>query len=251
MRKQDMKQYRNYIFDLYGTLINIHTNQKWPYFWKKMAEYYNCFGTSYTGESLRGAYERICREKDALLGRELGTDYPEIDIAEVFLDLLGGKREGISDMDQWVTDTARFFRILSRFRYGLYPGTLPALTELKERGRGIYLLSNAQRVFTEPEMKVKGIWDIFDGIFISSDRRIRKPDPAFMKDLLAAYDLDPKECVMIGNEYGSDMRIAAECGVDGIFLNTDGNSPERCAHLAENLGFFPPVIEDLRELLTE
>lgn len=251
MRKQDMKQYRNYIFDLYGTLINIHTNQKWPYFWKKMAEYYNCFGTSYTGASLRGAYERICREKDANLRRELGTDYPEIDIAEVFLDLLGGKREGISDMDQWVTDTARFFRILSRFRYGLYPGTLPALTELKERGRGIYLLSNAQRVFTEPEIKVKGIWDIFDGIFISSDRRIRKPDPAFMKDLLAAYDLDPKECVMIGNEYGSDMRIAAECGVDGIFLNTDGNSPERCAHLAENLGFFPPVIEDLRELLTE
>ena len=244
-----MKQYRNYIFDLYGTLINIHTNQKWPYFWKKMAEYYNCFGTSYTGESLRGAYERICREKDALLGRELGTDYPEIDIAEVFLDLLGGKREGISDMDQWVTDTARFFRILSRVRYGLYPGPLPALTELKERGRGIYLLSNAQRVFTEPEMKVKGIWDIFDGIFISSDRRIRKPDPAFMKDLLAAYDLDPKECVMIGNEYGSDMRIAAECGVDGIFLNTDGNSPEKCASLAEGLGFIPPVISDLRQLL--
>jgi putative hydrolase of the HAD superfamily len=214
-----------------------------------MAEYYNCFGTSYTGESLRGAYERICREKDALLGRELGTDYPEIDIAEVFLDLLGGKREGIRDIDQWVTDTARFFRILSRFRYGLYPGTLPALTELKERGRGIYLLSNAQRVFTEPEMKVKGIWDIFDGIFISSDRRIRKPDPAFMKDLLAAYDLDPKECVMIGNEYGSDMRIAAECGVDGIFLNTDGNSPEKCASLAEGLGFIPPVISDLRQLL--
>ena len=246
-----MKQYRNYIFDLYGTLINIHTNQKWPYFWQKMADYYNCFGTSFTGESLRASYERICREKDASLRRELGTDWPEIDIAEVFLDLLDGKREGIRDIDQWVTDTARFFRILSRFRYGLYPGTLPALTGLKERGSGIYLLSNAQRVFTEPEMKVKGIWDIFDGIFISSDRRIRKPDPAFMKDLLAAYDLDPEECVMIGNEYGSDMRIAAECGVDGIFLNTDGSSPEKCAGLAESLGFFPPVIEDLRELLKE
>ena len=244
-----MKQYRNYIFDLYGTLINIHTNQKWPYFWQKMADYYNCFGTSFTGESLRASYERICREKDASLRRELGTDWPEIDIAEVFLDLLDGKREGIRDIDQWVTDTARFFRILSRFRYGLYPGTLLALTGLKERGRGIYLLSNAQRVFTEPEMKVKGIWNIFDGIFISSDRRIRKPDPAFMKDLLSAYDLDPEECVMIGNEYGSDMRIAAECGVDGIFLNTDGNSPEKCAGLAEGLGFIPPVISDLRQLL--
>jgi putative hydrolase of the HAD superfamily len=244
-----MKQYRNYIFDLYGTLIDIHTNQNWPYFWKKMADYYNCFGTSYTGESLRGAYERICREKDAALRKKLGTDWPEIDIARVFADLLEGKREGIRDMDQWITDTARFFRILSRFRYGLYPGTLPALTELKKRGRGIYLLSNAQRVFTEPEMKVRGLWDIFDGIFISSDRSIRKPDPVFMKDLLALYGLDPAECVMIGNEYGSDMRIAADCGVDGIFLNTGGHSPEECAHLAQGLGALPPVIADLRDLL--
>ena len=129
-----MKQYQNYIFDLYGTLINIHTNQKWPYFWKKMADYYNCFGTSYSGKSLHAAYEKICGEKDLGLRKKLGTDWPEIDIAEVFADLLDGNREGIRDMDQWVTDTARFFRILSRFRCGLYPGTLPALTELKKRG---------------------------------------------------------------------------------------------------------------------
>lgn len=246
-----MKQYRNYIFDLYGTLINIHTNQNWPYFWKKMAEYYNCFGTSYSGESLHRKYEKICREKEFFLKKQLGTDYPEIDIAEVFADLLEDRREGIRDMDQWILDTARFFRILSRFRYGLYSGTLPALSELKRRGRGIYLLSNAQRLFTEPEMKVKGIWDIFDGIFISSDRQVKKPAPAFMKDLLSMYELHPDECVMIGNEYGSDMRIAADCGVDGIFLNTDGHSPEKCRQLAESLGYFPPVIGDLRELLSE
>lgn len=244
-----MKQYRNYIFDLYGTLINIHTNQKWPCFWKKMAEYYNCFGTSYSGESLHQAYERICLEKDALLRKELGTDYPEIEIGQVFLDLLDGNREGIHDTDQWVLDTARFFRILSRFRYGLYPGTLPALTELKKRGRGIYLLSNAQRLFTEPEMKVKGIWDIFDGIFISSDRRIKKPDPVFMEDLLSEYCLCPEESVMIGNEYGSDMRIAKSCGTDGIFLNTDGHSPQKCMQFSEELDFYPPVIGDLRDLL--
>lgn len=244
-----MKQYKNYIFDLYGTLINIHTDQTWPYLWDKMADYYNCFGTSYTGESLCRAYEKMCREKEDRLRKKLGSDYPEINTAEVFADLLEDSREGIRDMDQWILDTARFFRILSRFRYALYPGTLPALVELKKRGRGIYLLSNAQRVFTEPEMKVKGIWDIFDGIYISSDRQIKKPDPAFMKDLLSMYELHPEECVMIGNEYGSDMRIAADCGVDGIFLNTDDHSPEECRQLSESLGFFPRVIGDLRELL--
>ena len=98
-------------------------------------------------------------------------------------------------------------------------------------------------------MKGTGIWDLFDGIFISSDRQIKKPDPAFMKDLLAEYGLDPGECVMIGNEYGSDMKIAADCGVDGIFLNTDAHSPEECLALGQSLPFRPPVIDDLRQLL--
>lgn len=249
MAQSELKQYKNYIFDLYGTLIDIHTDQTLPYLWDKMADYYNCFGTSWSGESMHKAYEKICREKEIRLGKKLGTDYPEIDIAEVFAELLDGRTEGISDMDQWVTDTARLFRILSRLRYSLYPGTIPALSELKNRGRGIYLLSNAQRVFTEPEMKVKGIWDYFDGIFISSDRRIKKPDPVFMKDLLSTYNLCAEECVMIGNEYGSDMRIAAACGVDGIFLNTDGYSPEACRKLSESSGCYPPVIDDLRQLL--
>ena len=244
-----MKQYQNYIFDLYGTLINIHTNTKWPYFWQKMAQYYNCFGTAYTGRDLEERYRALCRQKEAALGEELGTAYPEIELREVFRDLLGDQGGEIGDMDQWISDTACFFRIFSRFRYGLYPGTLETLTELKKRGRGIYLLSNAQRCFTEPEMKGVGLWDLFDGIFISSDRRIKKPDPAFMKDLLTEYDLDPKSCVMIGNEYGSDMKIAARSGVDGIFLNTDALSREKCLALGQALPFQPPVIDNLQELL--
>ena len=244
-----MKQYKNYILDLYGTLINIHTNERWPYFWQKMAEYYNCFGTSYRGKELEERYRLLCRQKEAELGEKLGTAFPEIELREVFRELLGEKGKEIRDMDQWLCDTACFFRIFARFRYCLYPGTLPALTELKKRGRGVYLLSNAQRCFTEPEMKGTGIWDLFDGIFISSDRQIKKPDPAFMKDLLAEYGLDPGECVMIGNEYGSDMKIAADCGVDGIFLNTDAHSPEECLALGQSLPFRPPVIDDLRQLL--
>ena len=29
--------YQNYIFDLYGTLVDIHTNEKKAYLWKKLS----------------------------------------------------------------------------------------------------------------------------------------------------------------------------------------------------------------------
>jgi len=41
------------------------------------------------------------------------------------------------------------------------------LGQLHNAGRKIYLLSNAQRVFTEPEMKMLGIYNSFDGILYS------------------------------------------------------------------------------------
>ena len=39
--------YKNYIFDLYGTLADIQTNEQKPYLWKKMAEIYR--GSIYPG----------------------------------------------------------------------------------------------------------------------------------------------------------------------------------------------------------
>ena len=34
------RSYRNYIFDLYGTLVDIHTDESKPSFWKALAEHY-------------------------------------------------------------------------------------------------------------------------------------------------------------------------------------------------------------------
>lgn len=41
------------------------------------------------------------------------------------------------------------------------------LEALKKKGKKIYLLSNAQRIFTEYEMHTLGIAKYFDDIFIS------------------------------------------------------------------------------------
>ena len=51
-----MKQYRAYLFDLYGTLVDIHTDEGKAAFWKRLAAYYSAHGAAYHDAELRAAY---------------------------------------------------------------------------------------------------------------------------------------------------------------------------------------------------
>ena len=116
-------------------------------------------------------------------------------------------------------------------RWDGYRKTKKVLQELKRQGKKTWLLSNAQRVFTIPEMEAFGLPEYFDDIFISSDYGIRKPDPAFLMLLLEKHDLQKEDTVMIGNEFASDIRTADACGIDSVFINTGGYSRRKIAEM--------------------
>jgi FMN phosphatase YigB (HAD superfamily) len=65
-----------------------------------------------------------------------------------------------------------------------------------------------------------GLMEFFDAVYISSDCMVKKPQPEFMRRLLNEQGLDADRTVMTGNEIASDLGVAAECGIDGILLNT-------------------------------
>ena len=48
-----MKAYDNYIFDLYGTLADIHTEENDPLVWKKLALFYGYYDANYAPEELK------------------------------------------------------------------------------------------------------------------------------------------------------------------------------------------------------
>lgn len=91
----------------------------------------------------------------------------------------------------------------------------------------MYLLSNAQRMFTEPEMKMLGIYELFHGILYSSDVGVKKPSPYFYDVLFQKYDLKKAESVMIGNDYRADICGAESYGIDSMYLFTarSGENP--------------------------
>ena len=57
--------YKNYIFDLYGTLTDIRTDEESRSLWKKTALYYTEHGAPYTASELQKAYLHLCAKEQA------------------------------------------------------------------------------------------------------------------------------------------------------------------------------------------
>lgn len=207
--------YNNYIFDLYGTLVDIHTNEYKTYLWKKMSDLFACFGASYTPVECRKTYFATITAFE----KAAGNPYVEIEIEDVFKDML--VKKNAEPLEQYIFTLGNSFRIISRDYLRLYPGVLEFLRALKAAGKGVYLLSNAQRMFTEPEMRVLGIMEYFDGIFYSSDIGMKKPSADFMEQLLQKYNLDKKKSIMIGNDCSCDVGVANACQMDSLYIHSN------------------------------
>ena len=250
-----MKQYENYIFDLYGTLIDIHTDESVLSLWKAMSGFYRAYGVSYAPRELEKAYLRLVHEEEEALRKKLGSPYAEIDLERVFVRLYeegedchseACPRNPIRVADFSPHVAANVFRAASRTCCKLYKNTKKTLKELRARGSKLFLLSNAQATFTMTEIEDLGLDKLLDVIYISSDAGYKKPAPEFMKLLLKEQHLDPKTCVMVGNEFEADMGSAKAGGMDGILLNTFPYSNEELK--AKNKAGYP-VITDIGELL--
>lgn len=232
--------YQNYIFDLYGTLIDMWTDEYMPTLWKQMAAFYSLKGAPYTAKELKDLYWKMDRQERAKLAKKRGVDpsYVEIDLDKVYAKLY--RLKGVKANKQLVQDTMVMFRMLSTKRIKLFPGVKELLLRLKADGKGVYLLSNAQSSFTRPEMEMLGIYDLFDGILYSSDVLVMKPNPEFFQILFDRYGLNKEESVYIGNDARADMLGAAGFGIHGMYVRTDNSwrpdtLPNGCYEIA-NIG---------------
>lgn len=208
-------RYQNVIFDLYGTLLDIHTNEQKSYLWQKMSELFRAYGAYYTPAALKEAYHEYVR----LFESQISGPYPEIQLELVFYQLFEDR--GIQADQTLIKHTGITFRTISRSRLTLYPDTIEMLSLLKKQGRNIYLLSNAQHMFTEPEITMTGLAVYLDDILYSSDAGCKKPDPSFMELFLDSRGLKKETCIMVGNEAASDIAVANAVGMDSIYLHTN------------------------------
>lgn len=97
-------------------------------------------------------------------------------------------------------------------------GALGFYARVKEKGYHTYVLSNACNRFYGYFPKHYDL-ESFDGVVVSSDVKMIKPNPAVYEYILKKYGLKPEECLFI-DDVEANVKAAEAVGIKGfVFKN--------------------------------
>ena len=216
------------IFDINGTLINIHTDEGMDEIYRAISHFLTYHGICLHRGEVRDRYYRIM-ERQIKASRE---KYPEFDTVALWKEFLSEnlppdrkpKPEILEVMPRFL---AEIYRGISRQRLELYPGVKPVLDELKSRFP-MAVVSDGQSVWALPEMRAAGIDGYFDPIVISGDYGFRKPDPRLFQAALDGVGFEPENVLFVGNDMYRDVCGAGVMGMKTIFfLSNQGRQQMR------------------------
>lgn len=206
---------KNFIFDLYNTLIEADTDEHCEQTWTPVVAYFGAHGIKTDWRRLMDEFDRYWKLFNERAAAEKKFLFPECDCVTQFESIarsVGGKLTR-----EQAAEALCIMRRASRRVLRPFDGAKELLVELRSRGANTYLLSNAQAAFTRDEIKECGLQGAFDGMLLSSEHGCRKPDPAYFEILFDKFDLDKSESVMIGDDKSSDIAGAERFGIASVW----------------------------------
>lgn len=223
-----MWRYDAVLFDLYGTLVDIRTDESSDRAWSALRDALVAEGCARYRDvddmRLRAMFDAASAPAREHAAAAHGR-WAEPDLLDAYVRMIAVGDGAGGAADDAVLDSAG--RVAWAFRQGstrllrLYPGAIDLLDALRDSGVRTVLVSNAQSCYTRPELDALGLSDRFDRIVISSEEGVRKPSAEIFRRVLEREGLQPEYAVMIGNDERSDILGARAAGIDGIYLRTE------------------------------
>lgn len=111
--------------------------------------------------------------------------------------------------------------VLGWWRRPLVPmeGMAELIRELKEKGYNIYLLSNASVDLRKYFHRIPGS-EYFDGLMVSAEERLLKPQHEIYHTLYSRFRLEPGRCLFI-DDSPANIEGALCTGMEGIIFRGD------------------------------
>lgn len=197
MISQDQpKEIMTIIFDLGGVLID----------WDPRYLYRKIFDDE---ERMEWFLQQICtpdwnEEQDG--GRSLQTA----------MDLL------IRRHPEWETEISAFYGRWSEMLGGAIADTVDILGQIKSTGRfRLYALTNWSAETWPVAWDRFRFLHEFDGVLVSGQERLKKPDPTIYRLLLDRYGIDPTSAIFIDDNL-RNVRAAEACGIPSIHFKGAG-----------------------------
>ncbi|MBN1541121.1 HAD family hydrolase [candidate division KSB1 bacterium] len=229
------------LFDVYGTLIDIRTDEHRDDRFEALSRFLEYRQVAIPPRELKELYFDQINQQ---LARSRETN-PEVDVASAFSHIL---RERCWANDHYLAMVlTQLYRSLTRERFALFADTFWTLSEFRKAYR-LGAVSDAQRLFCMPELQVLRLHHFFDAVVISSDYGFRKPDPRMFHIALAVLDLEPEQAAYIGNKYETDCLGARRAGLACVGLIHQSDQDTSHYSEAEQPDF---VAENLRQALNQ
>ncbi len=203
------------IFDLYGTLIDIRTDEKAPEVYWTLSRYLSYQGVKIGHDRLQEAYfEGIQRQIDS--SQEA---FAEVNVYEIFASIMHKYGRGLYN-EQIIVDVCMLYRSLTIRHFTLFPEVIETLSYLQSEYL-LGLVSDAQWTFTEPELAMLNLEQFFPVRVLSSRYGYKKPDTRMFKRILDSLGVSPKEAVYIGDNPQRDLIGAKNSGMACILFRNE------------------------------
>jgi len=217
------------LFDLYGTLIDIKTDEHDPWVYEMLSRYLGYHSVAIGPDELKTAYfEGIQQHLDQ--SKEV---HPEVDVYKIYFNIMNkyGKKRSSKGI---VMDIGILFRSLTIRQFRVFDGLYDVLPGLSAQCKTA-IISDAQWIFAEPEISMLGLDQFFDVRVLSSRYGFKKPDPRLFRVAMDSLNVSPQNCIYVGDNPCKDLSGAKRVGMKFILFGSEcrdynGFEPDRCFH---------------------
>jgi len=191
-------KYKNIFFDLYGTLIDIKTDDHKPEIFYNLARYLNYEGIKIESDLFQSRFEE-CIKRQLLVSTE---KYPDVDIKKAFYEAIASF--GYNACDYILDFIMKIYRSLSIIEFKVFDDVHSVLSNLKKDFK-LGLISDAQTDFLYKEISILSLDSYFYSVTHSSPLGFRKPDERIFKIALDKHNAKANESVYIGDSIKRDV----------------------------------------------
>lgn len=229
-------------FDLYGTLINIRTDENDPWVYETLSRYLAYHSVNISPEELKKTYQESIQQCLSHSKEE----YPEVDVYDIFFGIINkyGKRKYSKGT---VIDTIMLFRSLTIRTFCVFDCVYDVLVSLGRRYK-LAIISDAQWIFAEPEMAMLGLDQFIKHRILSSRTGYKKPDIRLFQQAMNDSGVHAADSVYIGDNPYKDLVGAKKAGMKCILYRSpcsdyNGAHPDGCFYE------YPELENIIREIL--
>ena len=216
------------IFDINGTLSDIHTNEWHDDVYRVISNLLSYQGILLDPNVVKALYFQILKEQRITYGER----HPEFDAIGIFREIITQHATDFTrslppeKLEQLPRLLAETHRAASRFQLQPYPGVEDTIRQLHAKYH-LAIISDGQIAYAIPELNAVGLSGYFDPIIISEYFGYRKPDKRLFTAALTAMKMQPSEVLFVGNDMYRDVYGAQKLGMKTVFFKSNQGVQEK------------------------